>query len=253
MISQADLHNRFSREPERPKSPRLPPIIHYSAEEPFTKYEICLIFARILGLPHAHITPDAGPPPPGTGDLLVHHILTNTDDLIRVYLISRISCVYVLFFWTQGLHHARSTRSYICVRRKTWASKVDLGRAGLRNGGRITSAITTRRRLALPPGVGKRERGVDENVRLDDTSVDKLVAASRVGNVVARVINLLLYWYGTVQCLRLKRISFQQKSLASLLIRDPDRSQLNSELTKGPHKRKKKVKSFLVQCQIQYN
>jgi len=41
-------------------------VIHYSAEEPFTKYEICLVFARILGLPHAHIIPDAGPPPPGT-------------------------------------------------------------------------------------------------------------------------------------------------------------------------------------------
>ena len=57
------------REPEKPKSARLPPIIHYSAEEPFTKYEICLVFARVLGLPHAHIIPDAGPPPPGTGDL----------------------------------------------------------------------------------------------------------------------------------------------------------------------------------------
>jgi len=50
----------------RPKSAPLPPVIHYSAEEPFTKYEICLVFARILGLPHAHITPDAGPPPPGS-------------------------------------------------------------------------------------------------------------------------------------------------------------------------------------------
>lgn len=54
------------REAERPKDAQLPPVIHYSAEEPFTKYEICLVFARILGLPHAHIIPDAGPPPPGT-------------------------------------------------------------------------------------------------------------------------------------------------------------------------------------------
>jgi S-adenosylmethionine synthetase len=54
------------REPERPKSAPLPPLIHYSAEEPFTKYEMCLFFARILGLPHAHIVPDAEPPPPGT-------------------------------------------------------------------------------------------------------------------------------------------------------------------------------------------
>ncbi|KAI0298694.1 NAD-P-binding protein [Multifurca ochricompacta] len=50
----------------RPKGALLPPVIHYSTEESFTKYEICLIFARILGLPHAHIIPDAGPPPPGS-------------------------------------------------------------------------------------------------------------------------------------------------------------------------------------------
>ncbi|KAK7437900.1 hypothetical protein VKT23_018335 [Stygiomarasmius scandens] len=40
----------------------LPPILHYSAAEPFTKYEMCLIFAKILGLPHSHIIPDAEPP-----------------------------------------------------------------------------------------------------------------------------------------------------------------------------------------------
>lgn len=40
----------------------LPQVIHYSADEPFTKYEICLVFAKILGLPHDHIIPDANPP-----------------------------------------------------------------------------------------------------------------------------------------------------------------------------------------------
>ena len=40
----------------------LPHIIHYSGAEPFTKYEICLIFSQILGVPHAHIVPDADPP-----------------------------------------------------------------------------------------------------------------------------------------------------------------------------------------------
>jgi S-adenosylmethionine synthetase len=43
-----------------------PPIIHYSASEPFTKYEICLIFSHILSLPHTHIIPDAEAPT-GTG------------------------------------------------------------------------------------------------------------------------------------------------------------------------------------------
>ncbi|CAA7264396.1 unnamed protein product [Cyclocybe aegerita] len=40
----------------------LPPIIHYSGDEPYTKYEICLIFSKIIGLPHTHIIPDAEPP-----------------------------------------------------------------------------------------------------------------------------------------------------------------------------------------------
>lgn len=44
-----------------PATKPLPPILHYSAEEPFTKYEMCLIFSKILGLPHAHIIPDAEP------------------------------------------------------------------------------------------------------------------------------------------------------------------------------------------------
>ncbi|KAF7351260.1 RmlD-sub-bind domain-containing protein [Mycena sanguinolenta] len=44
----------------------IPPILHYSGAEPFTKYEMCLIFAQILRLPHGHIIPDADPPT-GTG------------------------------------------------------------------------------------------------------------------------------------------------------------------------------------------
>ncbi|KAJ7598993.1 hypothetical protein C8J56DRAFT_915607 [Mycena floridula] len=40
----------------------VPPIIHLSSPEPYTKYEICLVFAQILSLPHQHIIPDAEPP-----------------------------------------------------------------------------------------------------------------------------------------------------------------------------------------------
>ncbi|KAK1235828.1 hypothetical protein PQX77_000942 [Marasmius sp. AFHP31] len=40
----------------------IPPILHYSGAEPFTKYEMCLTFAKILGVPHGHITPDPDPP-----------------------------------------------------------------------------------------------------------------------------------------------------------------------------------------------
>jgi len=40
----------------------VPTILHYSSDEPFTKYEICLIFAKVLGLAHKHIIPDVEPP-----------------------------------------------------------------------------------------------------------------------------------------------------------------------------------------------
>ncbi|KNZ78036.1 Methionine adenosyltransferase 2 subunit beta [Termitomyces sp. J132] len=44
----------------------IPPILHYSAAEPYTKYEICLVLSKILNLPHEHIVPDAQSPT-GTG------------------------------------------------------------------------------------------------------------------------------------------------------------------------------------------
>jgi len=40
----------------------IPPILHYSAPEPYTKFEICLVFSRLLGVPISHITPDADEP-----------------------------------------------------------------------------------------------------------------------------------------------------------------------------------------------
>jgi S-adenosylmethionine synthetase len=36
--------------------------LHYSGDEPFTKYDICLRFAETLGLPHGHIIADDKPP-----------------------------------------------------------------------------------------------------------------------------------------------------------------------------------------------
>lgn len=40
----------------------IPPILHYSAPEPYTKFEICLVFSKLVGLPITHITPDADEP-----------------------------------------------------------------------------------------------------------------------------------------------------------------------------------------------
>ncbi|PIL23318.1 hypothetical protein GSI_14629 [Ganoderma sinense ZZ0214-1] len=67
-----------------PPSRAIPPILHYSAAEPFTKYEMCLIFAKILGVPHGHIIADAEPPKGGTPrpqntQLYVHE----TEDLME--------------------------------------------------------------------------------------------------------------------------------------------------------------------------
>ncbi|KAH9941727.1 NAD(P)-binding protein [Epithele typhae] len=61
-----DIADFLVRLIQLPSGKVVPPIIHYSAEEPFTKYEMCLVFARILGLPHAHIVADAEPPKAGT-------------------------------------------------------------------------------------------------------------------------------------------------------------------------------------------
>ncbi|CAL1699582.1 unnamed protein product [Somion occarium] len=71
-----------------PPTVSIPPILHYSAEEPFTKYEMCLIFARVLGLPHGHIIPDAEPP---KGDAATtrprdcHLYTRETEDLMEGY------------------------------------------------------------------------------------------------------------------------------------------------------------------------
>ncbi|CAE6524248.1 unnamed protein product [Rhizoctonia solani] len=45
----------------------LPPILHYSGTEPYTKYEMCLVLAKILNVSHNHITPDAAEPLPNLG------------------------------------------------------------------------------------------------------------------------------------------------------------------------------------------
>ncbi|KAH7099532.1 NAD(P)-binding protein [Auriculariales sp. MPI-PUGE-AT-0066] len=55
-----DIAGWLVRVTQHPKP--LPPILHYSAGEPFTKYEMCLIFARLLNLPHAHIIPETEAP-----------------------------------------------------------------------------------------------------------------------------------------------------------------------------------------------
>ncbi|KAI0325166.1 NAD-P-binding protein [Cubamyces sp. BRFM 1775] len=81
-----DIADFLVRVSSLPSSRVIPPILHYSAGEPFTKYEMCLIFARILGLPHSHIIADAEPPNydtprPRDCQLYTHE----TEDLMEGY------------------------------------------------------------------------------------------------------------------------------------------------------------------------
>jgi S-adenosylmethionine synthetase len=50
-----------ARTPDLGTTP-LPPIMHYSSQTPYTKYEICQFFSSILSLPITHITPDTTDP-----------------------------------------------------------------------------------------------------------------------------------------------------------------------------------------------
>ncbi|KAI0077373.1 NAD-P-binding protein [Panus rudis PR-1116 ss-1] len=83
-----DIADFLVRLTQLPTKRAIPPILHYSAEEPFTKYEMCLIFAKILGLPHGHIIPDAEPP---KGDAATtrprdcHLYTRETEDLMEGY------------------------------------------------------------------------------------------------------------------------------------------------------------------------
>lgn len=61
MYTSHFFRNGLSTSVSALKTP-IPPILHYSGDEPFTKYEICLTFAKILGLPHDHIIPNAEAP-----------------------------------------------------------------------------------------------------------------------------------------------------------------------------------------------
>lgn len=58
----------FTRSDKHPNT-KLPPILHFSSSEPYTKYEMCLLLANLHqpALSHKHIIPDAAEPviPPG--------------------------------------------------------------------------------------------------------------------------------------------------------------------------------------------
>jgi len=78
----------------------LPPILHFSAQEPFTKYEMCLEFAKILDLPTDHIIPitevpkDATPRPIDTRlDIL------ETEQRLGITL----DCSGFVEWWTERL------------------------------------------------------------------------------------------------------------------------------------------------------
>jgi len=57
-----DIGNFLVRLIGKRENTPIPNIIHFSAPEPFTKYEIVLLFAAILGLPHQHVVADDSDP-----------------------------------------------------------------------------------------------------------------------------------------------------------------------------------------------
>ena len=59
---------------------RMPKILQFSSEDKMTKYEICQIFADIMGLPMGGITPDRQGGDPNTGVVRPHdtHLSTKT-------------------------------------------------------------------------------------------------------------------------------------------------------------------------------
>ncbi|KAI0754350.1 NAD(P)-binding protein [Daedaleopsis nitida] len=61
-----DIADFLVRLASLPPSRVIAPILHYAAGEPFTKYEMSLVLARILGVPHTHLIADTEPPKDGT-------------------------------------------------------------------------------------------------------------------------------------------------------------------------------------------
>jgi len=81
----------------------VPTILHYSADEPFTKYEICLVFSKILGLSHSHIIPNAEPltgKDATTRPVDCHLYTKETDDL---GVEGGLGCSLFEEWWTEHL------------------------------------------------------------------------------------------------------------------------------------------------------
>lgn len=116
-----------------PASRVIPPILHYSAGEPFTKYEMCLVFARLLGVPHGHINADASTP---KVCLLLHFALSSTRQRLRLLWDPWIRRLILFAVTCSTTRRDRRTRSYMCARRRTsWRALVDWDGTRSKNGG----------------------------------------------------------------------------------------------------------------------
>lgn len=86
----------------------IPPIVHYSAAEPFTKYEICLIFSKILGLPHGHIIPDAEAPTGAGATTRPRDCQLYTRETEELGVDGGLGCSLFEEWWTDHLKHDQS-------------------------------------------------------------------------------------------------------------------------------------------------
>lgn len=64
LVDLAEVYSKFSINELNDK----PKILHYTAEEPLTKYEMCQIMGELAGLPVDHLNPVSDPPKDALGE-----------------------------------------------------------------------------------------------------------------------------------------------------------------------------------------
>ena len=87
--------------PELPGSQFIPSILHFSGQEPYTKYEMCLVFAKILEVAHDHIVSDSNPP---QGDAAASRPANTRLDVIETEkVVGPLECCAFEEWWEEHL------------------------------------------------------------------------------------------------------------------------------------------------------
>ncbi|KAF6744720.1 hypothetical protein DFP72DRAFT_1018595 [Ephemerocybe angulata] len=81
----------------------IPKVLHFSGDEPYTKYEICLVFAKILGVPHDHINPNANAPSAEEATTRPHDCRLDTQATERLGFENGLDLSLFEEWWTNHL------------------------------------------------------------------------------------------------------------------------------------------------------